>query len=755
MRTWRDAAAADTTSLEELQLEPILAKALARRGLIRPDAARDFLHPADSHRARPSDLPGVTEAAARIATALDRRESICVWGDFDVDGQTATALLVQTLGALGISPSYYVPVRAREGHGVHTGSLGTLIDRGAQLVVTCDTGISAHEAVEYARGRGVDFVITDHHEPVRTLPKAAAIANPHFLSSDHLLANLTGVGVAYELATALFEERGLGSDSLLDLVALGLIADVALLRGETRTLAKLGIEALRRTSRIGLQALADLSRTDLKELTEETIGFELAPRLNAVGRLGDANEAVDFLLTQDPVRANVLAVQIEGLNVRRRLLTEQVFGAAQEQLSMDPSLLGPPVLILKHPTWPGGVLGIVASKLVEQYQKPTILLSGAEDGSLRGSARSIEGVDITAAIAANEGYLRAFGGHAMAGGLSIDAENLPLFRRNVEKTVGAMLQEGRVPEPGLEIEEWIGLDQLSLDLADQLEPLAPYGAGNPQPVFATARLHLVSERQIGRSGLHRRLRVADEHGIEQEVLWWNSAQEEAPKGLFDLAYAIRPSSFGGERHLELELQDVRPVAEATTEVAAPKPEIFDFRGRPSAVRLPSECIIWAEGADKARGSDRFHLHPSAEFAIWTAPPSRADLRSALEVVRPRRIYLVGVCPPAGRVDAFLSHLAGMAKYAVNQRGGRASVSALAAATGHRELTVRLALEWLAAAGHIGLAVGDDDVKILPGGSASDRVIQDELLSGVRSLLEETSAYRDHFVRAIPTALLDL
>ncbi len=754
MRTWRDAAVADTTPLAGLKLEPIVARALVRRGRVGPDSARAFLDPVHIPATPPSELPGTTEAAARIAAAVDRHESICIWGDFDVDGQSATALLVQALHALGAGPSYYVPARAREGHGVDPGSLGSIIDRGTQLVVTCDTGITAHAAVEYARSRGVDVVITDHHEPGGTLPPAAAVANPRLLSPEHRLANLTGVGVAYELAMALLEGRGSESDSLLDLVALGLIADVALLRGEARTLAKLGIEKLRVTPRLGLQALAELSGTNLKVLTEETIGFELAPRLNAVGRLGDANEAVEFLLTQDPVRANVLAVQIEGLNIKRRLLTEQVFGAAQEQLRVDPSLLTRPVLILVYPTWPGGVLGIVASKLVEEYQKPTILLSAADDGSLRGSARSIEGVDITAAIAANEGYLRAFGGHPMAGGLSLDAANLSIFRRTLEKTVETMLAEAHIPEQGLEIDEWMTLDQLSLDMADRLEPLAPYGAGNPQPVFATRRLRLVSDRQIGKSGLHRRLRVADEHGVERNVLWWNSAQGDSPKGLFDLAYSIRPSTFGGERQLALELQDFRPAVEATIEVVEARLEIMDFRNRPSAVNLPPECVIWAEAADKSKGNDRFHLHQSAAFAIWTTPPSKTDLRAALGVVRPSRVYLLGVRPPAETVDAFLSRLAGMAKYAVNQRGGKASVSALAAATAHRKLTVRLGLEWLAAAGRLQIEGGEDELQIMPGGTASDRVVQDELLAGVKSLLEETIAYRDHFSRAAPESLLD-
>jgi single-stranded-DNA-specific exonuclease len=754
MRAWQDAPDVDLSPLEQLDLQPIIARALVRRGISSPDAARAFLDPHHVAVTSPSELPGMDAAVERITAGLDHHESIWIWGDFDVDGQTATSVLVQTLDSLGAQPGYYVPVRSRESHGVHIESLASVIDRGAQLVVTCDTGMGAHAAVDYAQSRGVDFVITDHHEPASTLPKAIAVVNPRLLAPEHALANLAGVGVAYELAKALLEARGVDPDFLLDLVALGLIADVALLKGETRSLAQRGIEALRSTPRIGLQALAELSKTDLAALTEETIGFELAPRLNAAGRLSDANQAVELLLTQDHMRANVLAAQIEGLNIRRRLLTEQVYRAAEEQLHTDPSLLTRPLLILAHPSWPGGVLGIVASKLVAQYQKPALLLSGTDDGSLRGSARSIEGLDITAAIAASESDLRAFGGHPMAAGVSLSADNLQGFQRHLEKTVERMIAEARIPAQILIIDEWLTLDQLSLDLAGRLASLAPFGAGNPQLVFAARDLHLVSARQIGKDGSHHRIVVADDNANTREVLWWNASADELPSARFDLAYTIRANTFNGEKQLSVEFRELRPVVEAAREVVGSGLEIVDLRLQPASDALPASCLVWAEGADKANGNDRLHLREAEAFAIWTTPPSRADLRSALEITRPRQVYLLGRAPAPEPVDAFLNRLAGMAKYALNQREGKASVAAMAAATAHRELTVRLGLEWLAAGGHLRIEGGEDDIQLLPGNAASDKEIQAELRAGVKSLLEETAAYRDHFARATPETLLD-
>nr|MDQ3007351.1 DHH family phosphoesterase [Chloroflexota bacterium] len=382
MNRWLDPQPVNTSSLDDLNLHPLVAQTLMRRGIKSPNAAQAFLHLGSSPS---TPFPGIEKAVERIQSAIQDGVSICVWGDFDVDGQTSTALLVQTLGAMKANVTFYIPIRGKEGHGIHIETLKAIIDNGAKLIVTCDTGITAHEAIDYANSRGVDVVVTDHHDLGETLPNANAIINPKLLTEGHPLANLAGVGVAYKLAEALFAltplpspsgrgmSDGQGEGELLDLVALGLIADIALLKGETRLLAQLGIQALRETQRPGLKAMAELSGTNLETLTEETIGFTFAPRLNALGRLGDANPAVELLITQDPARARVLATQIEGLNAQRRLLTSQVYEAAETKLRENPNLLTEPAIILAHSNWPGGVVGIVANKLVDRYHKPAIL----------------------------------------------------------------------------------------------------------------------------------------------------------------------------------------------------------------------------------------------------------------------------------------------------------------------------------------------------------------------------------------------
>ncbi len=746
-------------SFSTLNLPPLIAQTLVRRGIRDLDSARAFLHP---DTLPSTSFPEIEKVVDIFKLATRRRDPICVWGDFDVDGQTSTALLVQTLQAIGSNVTYYIPIRGKESHGVHVESLKPIIDNGAKLIVTCDTGITAHEAIDYANSRGADVVITDHHDLGETLPNAKAIINPKRLPQDHPLANLAGVGVAYKLAEAILNGgrwtvdatrsmvNGLRSEDLLDLVALGLIADIALLKGETRSLAQKGIQALRNTNRPGLKVMAELAGANLETLTEETIGFTFAPRLNALGRLSDANPAVEFLLTQDSARARVLAAQIEGLNAQRRLLTNQVYEAAKNQLHEEPDLLSEPAIILSHRDWPGGVVGIVANKLVERYHKPAILLTESDDGILRGSARSIEGLHITEAITTQKDILLGFGGHPMAAGLSLEASKLNKFRQGLGKAIEKQLGEIILEEPTLQIDAWLRLDEINFELAEALESLAPFGAGNPELVLATRNLTLKSVKEIGKTKEHRRIVVADESGAAQDLLWWNGGGEEIPETgtKMDVAYSLRASTYRGQKQLTLQFEELRVAEEKPIEIQKAKFEIRDWRAESKRPKeMPAGALVWAEGSEKTKGKSRFELHQADEFVIYTTPPSPTELRAALETVKPKTIYLFAVDPPMEKADEFLSRLAGMAKYAINQRGGKVNIRELAAATAQREATIRLGLEWLGAGGHVRVRNEADEITLSAGDGIMNPYLQRELYIAVKGLLEETAAYRVHFTRA--------
>ena len=747
---------------------PLVAQTLARRGVMTPAAAVAFLDPDAYIPTSPDALPGLARAVNRLWRAIRGGEPIGVWGDFDVDGQTATALLVATLRDLGAKVSYHVPVRETESHGVNVSNLRRVIDDGARLILTCDTGVTAHEAVSFARGQGVDVIITDHHELGATLPDATAIINPKLLDSrDHPLADLPGVGVAYKLAEALYERARRPRDAVrhLDLVALGIVADLALQRGDTRYLLQRGLAALRTTERPGLVALMEKADLDPTWLSEEHIGFVLGPRLNAAGRLADANACVDLLTTSDIGRARILAADLEALNARRKLLCNQVEQGAEAQIARDPSLLEGGALVLTNPAWPAGIIGIVASRMVERYGKPAILIASPPGEVARASARSVAGVNITAALTAHGELLVNFGGHPMAAGFGIDPERIPELRRALSRTAAVLLADAHV-ETGLRIDGFLPLAELSPALADDLGRLAPFGPGNPPLTLVAERLRARPGRKVGRNDEHRLVVVTDETGAERQVIWWDGGSEPLPEGRFDLAYVARNSTYRGTRELQVEWVDARPYPEAEVEVKAKvkaEVEVKDYRDVPQPREMLAGLVergavaVWREGEDARDipGHDRWNLPPAATLAIWTAPPGPAELRAALAQVEPARVCLFGRDPGVDTPDAFIRRLTGLIRYALSARGGRAPIGPLAAATAHREVTVRLGLAWLAARGHVRIASETDgEAQLAPGDGVSAPDADFKALDArLRAALAETAAYRAYFRETNAAALV--
>ena len=737
-------------------LHPLVAQTLLRRGMQTPEAARAFLDPRAYSPAAATQLPGLASAVNRLELAIRNQQSICVWGDFDVDGQTSTTILFQTLSELGAEVTFHIPIRERESHGVNLPVLQEIIDRGAQLILTCDTGITAHAAVDYAHTRQVDMIITDHHDLPAALPPAVAVVNPKLLSEEHPLYTLSGSGVAYKLCEELYGRYGRSEEAFrqVDLAALGLVGDLARLTGDARYLVQLGLAELSQTRRLGLQIMMEMAELIPANLTEEHIGFVLGPRLNALGRLGDANPAVELLTTSDPVRARVLATQLEGLNSQRQMLCNQVSRAAEAQIHADPALLAQPVLVLAHPSWPGGVVGIVASRLVERYQKPAILFSIPAGEPARGSARSVEGLNITAAIAAQKELLLNFGGHPMAAGLSLEQEKLPEFTRRLAKTVGEM-QGNAGSEHNLEIDGWMALPEISLQLAVDLESLAPFGPGNEKLVLASHALKTQSVATLGRNGEHLKLRVMDEAGNSQTVFWWNGAEEKdsLPQDSFDLAFSLRASDWRGKAQVQMELVDFRNLESEKIEVNRTELEIIDYRNVDQPLRILSSLMqeslpeVWAEGDEKkqAGGKGRYELEPADALAIWTIPPSTRELQLALEKVQPRKIYLFAVTLPDKTPDPFLERLAGLLKYALNHRAGRVSYYELETATAQRSLTVRNGIKLLVALGKINLrAENENEIIVSSEAISKDPEEASRLLTELKSLLAETAAYRSHF-----------
>ena len=494
-------------------------------------------------------------------------------------------------------------------------------------------------------------------------------------------------------------------------------------------------------------------------LSEEHIGFVLGPRLNAAGRLADANACVDLLTTDDIGRARILAADLEALNARRKLLCNQVEQGAETQIARDPSLLEGGALVLANPAWPAGIIGIVASRLVERYGKPTILISSPPGEVARASARSVAGVNITAALAAHADLLVNFGGHPMAAGFGIDPERIPELRRALSRTTAAMLADAHV-ETGLRIDGFLPLAELTPALADDLGRLAPFGPGNPPLTLTAERLRARRGKKVGRNDEHQLVIVTDEAGVERQVIWWDGGSEPLPEGRFDLAYVARNSTYRGARELQVEWVDARPCAEAEVEVKAKvkaEVEVEDYRDAPQPREMLAELVergevaVWreGEGAGDIPGHDRWNLPRAATLVIWTAPPGPAELRAALAQVGPARVYLFARDPGADTPEAFIRRLTGLVKHALNARAGRAPIAQLAAATAQRAATVRLGLAWLAARGHIRVVEETNgEVQLAAGdGLAAPETEIKALDARLAAALAETAAYRAYFREA--------
>lgn len=731
--------------------DPLLAELLARRGLTTVDEARAFLDP-DHYEPAPAEaLPGLAVAVERLGQALDRGQQICVWGDFDVDGQTATTLLVSTLQDLGgANVRYYIPDRLTESHGIKLPALQRQIERGLDLLLTCDTGITAVDAVEVARAAGVEVIITDHHDLGDTLPAAAAVINPKRLAAAHPLRELPGVGVAYKLSQALYAAQAIrpGGDEAekhLDLVALGIVADVAVQTGDTRYLLQRGLQQLRRSRRAGLLALLAMSNLRQEALTEEHIGFWLGPRLNALGRLGDANQAVELLTTEDPARARILAAQLDALNERRKLLVDRVLAQALSQVEETPSLADYQALVLAGQTWHVGVIGLAAGRLAEHFNKPVVLIAAGPDGLGRGSARSVAGCDIHRALQTQAHLLRSFGGHPLAAGLSLPLEHLARFRQGLSAALAGCAPEA---ERTLSIDATVSLAEITPEFAARLSRLAPFGPGNPTVRLAATDLTLVGERLFGRGRNHRRLRLADPAGVETEVIWWGSAGQRLPSGPFDLAFTVRQAEPAGVQLEWLAARERQPVS------VRPQIKVIDLRRAanplPALEPILPQAQVWLEGetVPGLAGLTRSGLSSTASLVVWTAPPGADVLRQVLAVTQPAHLYLVARPSALDQPDPFLQRLLGLIKYSLAHHDGRLDLEGLAGAMAHRIPTVELALRWLVCRGSLRLLSNDETSWRV---EAANSPAQDcaALEAALHSALAETAAYREFMQQAAP------
>ena len=543
----------------------LVSGVLVSRGITTPEAAAAFLEQENSLTYSPFLMADMDKAVARINDALANREKIAIYGDYDVDGITATCILVDYLKSRGADVVHYIPRRIEDGYGLSCDAIDTLRRQGVKLLVTVDCGITGVEETDYAKSLGMDVVITDHHECKDTLPAAAAVVDPHRPDCPYPFKHLAGCGVALKLALALGgsdREEALFS-RYCTLAAIGTVADVMQMSGENRTIVSRGLASIERSDFIGLHALLAEAGLDKKEITSVQIGFVLSPRINAAGRMGEADMAADLLLCDDPVKAAEMARALCDLNRERQNVEQTIYTQAEEMIAAMPEHLRS-ALVLSDQRWHQGVVGIVASRLSEKYSRPSFMihLNGATG---KGSCRSWGGFNLFAALESCSDLLLGFGGHELAAGFTIEEKNIPAFRRRMNEYAAAY-RGGAAPVSSLDVDMVIQHPgDVTLAEVEALSALEPYGAGNPRPVFCLRGATLSRTQNVGQNR-HLKLRLT--RGSSQfDGIFFSTTAESCGVAVgdrVDAAFYLQVNEFRGNRTVQLQMVDIRPSVNPST-----------------------------------------------------------------------------------------------------------------------------------------------------------------------------------------------
>lgn len=541
---------------QEFDLTPMVAQILINRGYDSTEKVNRFLHPKLTNSYDPFLLHDMQKAVDRIQEAVESGDLITVYGDYDADGITSTAVMYETLLTIGANVNYYVPNRFTDGYGPNIDAFNRLINAGTKLIVTVDNGVAGNEAIAAANERSIDVVVTDHHELPQELPAAYAIVHPRFPGSDYPFGDLSGVGVAFKVAWALLEDLPV---ELLDLVAIGEVADLVLVTDENRVLISAGLQQLRTGSRSGIHELVKTAGLDETRLNETNIGFGIAPRLNALGRMGDANPGVALLTTLDDEVAVKLAQQVEQKNNERQKLVADITADALEQ-AQDRDNLTRQTLIVAGQNWHEGVLGIVASRVVEQTGKPTLALNiNTETGLAKGSGRSIDAFDLFSAIDQKRELTTAFGGHQMAVGLTLPVDNIELLKKQLEIAAGRQKLSKQAKQM-VAVAAQVAVDDVNLELFHQVEQLAPFGPHNSRPLFEIKAEQLHNVKTMGKTNAHLKFQLIGQKQSLTAIAFNQGAQSEklsASGAVPAVIGTLDENEWHGNRNIQLMVKDFK------------------------------------------------------------------------------------------------------------------------------------------------------------------------------------------------------
>ena len=753
----------------------IIAKLLLNRGITTPEHAKEYLEPSFYKETDPEEIPDLIIAVDRIIEAINNNEKITIFGDYDVDGVTSTSLLITALGQFTENIDFYIPNRLTEGYGLNNEAVKTIAKKHkANLLITCDCGITNYKETELANELGMDVIITDHHSLPGELPPAVAVLNPKLLPQNHKLHFLPGVGVAYKLAEALLKElsqsviarstegvtkqspnreivseiassglrltrNDVKKEDLLDLVTLGMIADLAPLVDENRYLVQIGLEKLANTEKIGLKELLRVcgcknnnepTNGQAKNTTKPSvdhIGFGIAPRINAVGRLTDAKLAVKLLTTDNLLEAIHIACELEEQNRQRQILCEETLSDAVTLVSEQVDLKKDKCIVLAKEGWHHGVVGIVASRIVEKFSLPTILIAvDTEQNIARGSGRSIEKLNIVEALVANSNHLEKYGGHKAACGLSIKPENLNNFTNSFKDHVNNLLSQEDIG-PVLNIDSEVPFSMLNIEFIKLINQLSPFGLANPVPYFVSKEVEIISIRNIGKNGQHLKLLLKSKNNDDIksfEALIWNhdpSVQFNL-KDIVKIVYTPKFNFYNGEVFIQLEVKDIelkhsdvtiRQKDKVTTQQSG-EVKIFDFRKSDLKLKAQSS-LYFAEIEQKnflpLKTYSRSKISKAENLVFLEIPPDENVFLNIVRKVEPLNIYLAFSQYSTVNPQSCLKRLIGMLKYVQSSKNSKVNEVELQSALGINKTSLAFALETLKNIGFLSCEKLNDELNI--------------------------------------------
>lgn len=630
---------------KELSISSVLAKILVTRGIASAEAAKKFMEVNPSGIHNPYLMKDMDIAVERIRKAIEAREKIMVYGDYDADGVTSTTVMVTVLEDLGADVSFKIPNRFNHGYGPNRELFEQAFHEGVKLIVTVDNGISGIDEVAFANSLGMEVIISDHHDIGETMPDALAIVHPRHPEGQYPFGELAGVGVAFKIAQALYEEV---PEHLFELAAIGTIADLVPLHDENRLFVKEGLAALQNSPRPAIEALAEVSGVKQREITEETIGFLFGPRINAIGRLQDADPAVKLFMTDDPAEARNLAGGLDVLNKERQAIVKKITDEAVAQVDRRYPEEPPHVIVVGQEGWNPGVVGIVASKLTEKYYRPSIVLSlSPETGKAKGSARSIEGFHLYNELAANRDILPHFGGHPMAAGMTLQIEHVDELRERLNKQARMGLSEEDLI-PVVEIDIPVRLDEIDIETIESMRKLAPFGMGFAKPKFFLEGVTVSSIRKIGAAQNHLKMELAQNSGTIDAVGFGVGAigDELTPDVKIDVIGDLQINEWNGRKKPQLMVEDVR-----TDEW-----QLFDIRGIRQVSRwsklIPDKGQVFLAFKPDTEAVFQTLIdqpiyspetlngvnEPKDHLVLLDMPDTEEQLATILSILKPKRIY---------------------------------------------------------------------------------------------------------------------